>query len=53
VFLVARFRRLVNPALAMATVLAVALAIAGAVQLGALAGNLKVANKTPSIRSSH
>lgn len=45
VFLAARFRRLVNPALAMATVLAVALAITGAVQLGAQAGNLKVAKQ--------
>jgi hypothetical protein len=45
VFLAARFRRLVNPALALATVLAVALAIAGAVQLGAQAGNLKVAKQ--------
>jgi hypothetical protein len=35
VFLAVRFRRLVNPALAAATVLAVGLAIAGAVQLGA------------------
>jgi hypothetical protein len=45
VFLAARFRRLLNPALAAATVLAVALAIAGAVQLGAQAGNLKVAKQ--------
>jgi hypothetical protein len=45
VFLAARYRRLVNPALAVATVLAVALAIAGAVQLGAQAGNLKVAKQ--------
>jgi hypothetical protein len=45
VFLAARFRRLVNPALATATVLAVGLAIAGAVQLGAQAGNLKVAKQ--------
>ena len=45
VFLAARFRRLVNPALAAATVLAVGLAIAGAVQLGAQAGNLKVASQ--------
>ena len=45
VFLAARFRRLVNPALVAATVLAVGLAIAGAVQLGAQAGNLKVAKQ--------
>ena len=45
VFLAVRFRRLVNPALAAATVLAVGLAIAGAVQLGAQAGNLKVAKQ--------
>jgi hypothetical protein len=45
VFLAARFRRLVNPALAAATLLAVGLAIAGAVQLGAQAGNLKVAKQ--------
>jgi hypothetical protein len=45
VFLAARYRRLVNPALAAATVLAVGLAIAGAVQLGAQAGNLKVAKQ--------
>jgi hypothetical protein len=45
VFLAARFRRLVNPALTAATVLAVGLAIAGAVQLGAQAGNLKVAKQ--------
>ena len=45
VFLAARFRRLFNPALAAATVLAVGLAIAGAVQLGAQAGNLKVAKQ--------
>jgi hypothetical protein len=44
-FLAARFRRLVNPALAAATVLAVALGIAAAVQLGAQAGNLKVAKQ--------
>jgi hypothetical protein len=45
VFLAARFRRLVNPALAAATVLALGLAIAGAVQLGAQAGSLKVAKQ--------
>jgi hypothetical protein len=45
VFLALRFRRLVNPALAAATVLAVGLAIAGAVQLGAQAGSLKVAKQ--------
>jgi hypothetical protein len=45
VFLAARFRRLVNPALVAATVLAVGLAIAGAVQLGAQAGNLKGAKQ--------
>ena len=45
VFLAARFRRLVNPALAVATVLAVGLAIAAAVQLGAQSGNLKVAKQ--------
>jgi hypothetical protein len=45
VFLAARFRRLVNPALVAATVLAVGLAIAGAVQLGAQAGNFKVAKQ--------
>jgi hypothetical protein len=43
VFLAARYRRLVNPALAVAAVLAFGLAIAGAVQLGAQAGHLKVA----------
>ena len=43
--LAARYRRLVNPALAAATVLAVGLAIAGAVQLGTQAGNLKVAKQ--------
>src|SRR5580693_1405273 len=45
VFLAARFRRLVNPALAVATVLTVGLAIAAAVQLGAQSGNLKVAKQ--------
>jgi hypothetical protein len=45
VFLAVRFRRLVNPALAAATVLAAGLAIAGAVQLGAQAGNLTVAKQ--------
>ena len=45
VFLAARFRRLINPALVAATVLAVGLAIAGAVQLHAQAGNLKVAKQ--------
>jgi hypothetical protein len=45
VFLAARFRRLVNPALAVATVLAAGLAIAGAAQLGAQAGSLKVAKQ--------
>jgi hypothetical protein len=45
VFLAARYRRLVNPALAAATVLAVGLAVAGAAQLGAQAGNLKVAKQ--------
>ena len=45
VFLAARFRRLINPALVAATVLAVGLAIAGAAQLGAQAGNLKVAKQ--------
>jgi hypothetical protein len=45
VFLAVRFRRLVNPALAAATVLAVGLVIAAAVQLGAQAGNLKVAKQ--------
>lgn len=38
-------RYLVNPALAAATLLAVGLAIAGAVQLGVQAGNLKVAKQ--------
>ena len=45
VFLAARFRRLVNPALVAATVLAVGLTIAGAAQLRAQAGNLKVAKQ--------
>jgi hypothetical protein len=45
VFLAARYRRLVNPALAVATVLALGLAIAGAAQLGTQAGNLKVAKQ--------
>jgi hypothetical protein len=45
VFLAGRYRRLVNPALVAATVLAVGLAIAAAVQLGAPAGNLKVAKQ--------
>ena len=45
VFLAGRYRRLVNPALVAATVLAVGLAIAAAVQLGAQAGNLKVAKQ--------
>ncbi len=45
VFLAARFRRLVNPALAAATVLALCLAIAGTVHFGAQAGNLKVAKQ--------
>jgi hypothetical protein len=45
VFLAARFRRVINPALAAATLLAVGLAIAGAAQLGAQAGNLKVAKQ--------
>jgi hypothetical protein len=45
VFLAARFRRVINPALAAATLLAVGLAIAGAAQLGALAGSLKVAKQ--------
>jgi hypothetical protein len=45
VFLAVRFRRLVNPALAVATMLALGLAIAGAVQLGTQAGNLKVAKQ--------
>ena len=45
VFLAARFRRLVNPALATATVLVLGLVIAGTVQLGAQAGNLKVAKQ--------
>jgi len=45
VFLAARYRRLVNPALAAAAVLAIGLAVAGAVQLSAQAGNLKVAKQ--------
>jgi len=45
VFLAVRYRRLVNPALVAATMLALGLAIAGAIQLGAQAGNLKVAKQ--------
>jgi hypothetical protein len=44
-YLARRYRRLVNPALAVATMLAGGLAIAGAVQLGAQANNLKVAKQ--------
>ncbi len=45
VYLALRYRRLVNPALAAATLLACGLAIAGAVQLGAQANHLKVAKQ--------
>src|SRR5580658_5577381 len=45
VFLAARYRRLVNPALAAAAVLAIGLAVAGAAQLSAQADHLKVAKQ--------
>lgn len=45
VFLTRRYRRLVNPALAAATLLVCGLAIAGAIQLGAQADHLKVAKQ--------
>jgi len=45
VFLARRYRRMVNPALAAAAVLACGLAIAGAIQLGAQADHLKVAKQ--------
>jgi len=45
VFLARRYRRLINPALAAATLLACGLAIAGAVQLDAQANYLKVAKQ--------
>jgi hypothetical protein len=44
-YLSARFRRLVNPALAAATVVAVALVIGAATRLSAEAGHLKVAKQ--------
>jgi len=44
-YLARRYRRLLNPALAVATLLAGGLAITGAVQLGAQADHLKVAKQ--------
>lgn len=45
VFLTRRYRRLINPALVAATLLACGLAIAGSVRLGAQANHLKVAKQ--------